>query len=100
MSPDEAPPGNGFLFFRVDNFPRHPPADTSNSSCRHTFDTPMRQGLHPEQTPMAETMYGSDKAGLVCGYVFELGQPGRAIDSDAAASHLGGPLEGTPEFLW
>jgi zinc transporter len=47
-----------------------------------------------------EEMYGSDKAGLVCGYVFRPEQSGRAIDSDTAAAHLGASTIGGPDFLW
>ena len=39
----------------------------------------------PRRMVIAESMYGSDRAGLVCGYVFQPGGPGRAIESDAAA---------------
>ena len=48
---------------------------------------------------IAESMYGSDRAGLVCGYVFQPGVPGRAIESDAAAGHLAARPRGG-EFLW
>jgi len=48
---------------------------------------------------IAESMYGSDRAGLVCGYVFQPGGPGRAIESDAAAGHLAARPRGG-EFLW
>ena len=48
---------------------------------------------------IAESMYGSDRAGLVCGYVFQPGVPGRAIESDAAAGHLAARPRGD-EFLW
>ena len=48
---------------------------------------------------IAESMYGSDRAGLVCGYVFQPGDPGRAIESDAAAGHLAARPRGG-EFLW
>jgi zinc transporter len=51
------------------------------------------------QPPTHESTYGSDKAGLVCGYVFEPGEAGRAITSDEAAEALAsaGPRH---EFLW
>jgi zinc transporter len=47
---------------------------------------------------IAESMYGSDRAGLVCGYLFQPGAPGRAIESEAAADHLARPRGN--EFLW
>jgi zinc transporter len=37
---------------------------------------------------MTETIYGSDKAGLVYGYLFDPGQPGRLLDSAEAAHFL------------
>ena len=49
---------------------------------------------------VTETMYGADKAGLVCAYLFRPGEPGLAIDSEAAAEHLGGQLDGASDFLW
>ena len=48
----------------------------------------------------ADEMYGSDKGGLVCGYVFRPEQPGLAIDSDAAAAHLGARPVAAQDFLW
>ena len=45
-------------------------------------------------------MYGSDKAGLVCAYLFTPDHPARAIDADEAAERLSAG-EGSPlEFLW
>src|SRR5262245_46379043 len=49
---------------------------------------------------IAETVYGSDKAGLVCGYLFRPGVPGQPIESEAAAVHFAHPTEWTSEFLW
>jgi zinc transporter len=49
---------------------------------------------------IAESMYGSDRGGLVCGYLFKPGAPGRAIESEATAAHLAGRLDGAAEFLW
>ena len=49
---------------------------------------------------IAETMYGSDKAGLVCGYLFRPGEPAHAIESEAAADHLAAGLEAASKFLW
>ena len=46
---------------------------------------------------IAESTYGSDKAGLVCAYAFTPGRPGRAIDADEAAALLAGSQR---EFLW
>jgi zinc transporter len=46
-----------------------------------------------------DSTYGSDKAGLVCAYVFAPGQRGRAIDADQAAAFLERP-EQPGEFLW
>ena len=47
---------------------------------------------------LTESTYGSDKAGLVCGYAFSPGRPGRAIESDEAAELLAG--SGARDFLW
>src|SRR5262245_50243438 len=49
---------------------------------------------------IAESTYGSDKAGLVCGYVFTPGVRGCAIESDAARNHLADPLDASGRFLW
>ena len=49
---------------------------------------------------IAETMYGSDKGGLVCAYVFRPGEPGLGIQSDAAANLLDAGLDGAADFLW
>lgn len=49
---------------------------------------------------IAEPMYGSDKAGLVCAYLFRPGEAGRSIESEAAAEHLGAGFDGASEFLW
>lgn len=48
---------------------------------------------------IAETMYGSDKAGLVCAYLFRPGERGCAIESEMAADLLGG-VDGVSQFLW
>jgi zinc transporter len=45
-------------------------------------------------------MYGSDRAGLVCAYLFRPDEPGLAIESETAADHFGGPPDGTSGFLW
>src|SRR5262245_48786489 len=49
---------------------------------------------------IAESVYGSDKAGLVCGYLFQPGAPGQPIESEAAAVHLANATSRTSEFLW
>jgi len=49
---------------------------------------------------IAESMYGSDRAGLVCGYAFRPGWPGHAIESGAAADHLAARPHRPDEFLW
>src|SRR5262245_2213728 len=49
---------------------------------------------------IAEPLYGSDRAGLVCGYLFLPGVPGQPIESEAAAVHLANATGGTSEFLW
>jgi zinc transporter len=51
----------------------------------------------PRPAP-ADANYGSDKAGMVCGYAFRPGEAGREIDSDAVAEWLAAP--GNDEFLW
>ena len=43
--------------------------------------------------------YGSDQHGLICGYLFEPGAPGRPIALADAATWLGRPDE-APGFLW
>ena len=48
---------------------------------------------------MAEATYGSDQAGLVCGYAFTPGSPGRSIESAEAAALLANP-GALSEFLW
>ncbi len=50
---------------------------------------------------ITETIYGSDKAGLVYGYVFDPGQPGRLLDSAEAAQFLSveAPVAGV-SFVW
>lgn len=40
------------------------------------------------QSAIVDAGYGSDPVGLVCGYVFEPGQPAREIDSNAAVGWL------------
>ena len=50
--------------------------------------------------PAIEVPYGSDRQGLVCGYLFEAGRPGRALDLEAA---LGWLADGVPPgggFVW
>jgi zinc transporter len=49
-----------------------------------------------------EPTYGSDEAGLVCGYVFAPGKPGRPVESGAAVAMLAAEPEEEPSrhFLW
>lgn len=50
-----------------------------------------------------ESTYGSDEAGLVCGYVFESGRPGRAVESREALASLADAAaeeEHSGRFLW
>ena len=49
----------------------------------------------------AETPYGSDRDGLICGYHFAPGQPGRPLDLPDAAAWLAAP-DTTPQagFVW
>ncbi len=49
---------------------------------------------------MVESPYGSDKAGLVCGYLFAPGRAGQAVESDAAAEHLAATHASATTFLW
>jgi zinc transporter len=58
--------------------------------------------MHAGTGPVAtvESTYGSDKAGLVCGYVFRPAQAGSDVDSDAAATWLSNKGRETGEFLW
>lgn len=58
---------------------------------------------------LADARYGTEQAGLLCGYVFVCGGAGRAVDADEAAAHLAAhvtvPLEGGQPiagdtFLW
>src|SRR3954468_20655410 len=45
--------------------------------------------------------YGSDKTGLVWGYLFEPGQPPRPIECDAALKWLASPPAAeSAEFIW
>ena len=46
-----------------------------------------------------EARYGSDRAGLLCGYRFTPGEAGRRIDADDACSVLDGESNGD-DFLW
>lgn len=46
------------------------------------------------------TRYGSEKAGLLCGYVFAPSQPGLAIDADEAARRVAEGMAGADVFLW
>jgi len=48
---------------------------------------------------IVESTYGSDKAGLVCGYLFTPGTPGRPIESGAAGDHLA-RRDNAVGFLW
>jgi zinc transporter len=49
----------------------------------------------------ADSGYGSDKNGLVWGYVFSPGQPAGDIDATAAAEFLAQPADAAqPGFLW
>ena len=48
-----------------------------------------------------ESSYGSDEAGLICGYVFDPGGPGRAVDSKEALEILSArPADSPGRFLW
>ena len=48
-----------------------------------------------------ESSYGSDEAGLICGYVFDPGGPGRAVDSKEALEMLSArPADSPGRFLW
>lgn len=50
-----------------------------------------------------ESTYGSDEAGLVCGYVFDRGRPGRAVESREALDSLvasSAEEEHSGRFLW
>ncbi len=50
-----------------------------------------------------ESSYGSDEAGLICGYVFDPGGCGRSIDSKEALELLSarrGSAEANSSFLW
>jgi len=49
---------------------------------------------------IAEAMYGSDRAGLVCGYLFKPGVRGQPIESEAAADLLAAQRSEASEFLW
>jgi len=46
-----------------------------------------------------ESTYGSDRAGMVCGFAFRPMEPGRPVDSDHAAEWLAATGDGR-EFLW
>jgi len=49
----------------------------------------------------AELAYGSDKTGLVWGYLFEPGQPPRQVECDAALQWLASPpVSGDSGFVW
>ena len=62
--------------------------------------------LHAHMRPQSlvqtiESRYGSDRNGLVWGYVFEAGRPASAIDSDAAAEWLATrQRQPSKAFLW
>jgi zinc transporter len=48
-----------------------------------------------------ETRHGSDRAGLLCGYLFAPGHAGREVDADAAATALDARrTDGGDAFLW
>ena len=48
-----------------------------------------------------ETRHGSDKAGLLCGYLFAPGHAGREVDADAAATAIEARrTDGGDAFLW
>src|SRR5262245_20924170 len=47
-----------------------------------------------------EAKYGSDKAGLVCAYIFTPGHRGAVIDADQAASWMAASDDCRDEFLW
>src|ERR1700741_2638674 len=48
-----------------------------------------------------ELSYGSDRDGLVWGYLLQPGQPARAVDAAAAAAWLAAPAAAPPDpFLW
>lgn len=49
---------------------------------------------------IAESPYGSDKVGLVCGYRFRPGVRAQAVESDVAAGHLAARSVGAADFLW
>jgi zinc transporter len=49
---------------------------------------------------IAETPYGSDKEGLVFGYGFAPGQPGRALESQEAAEWFGSSPPSAGSFAW
>jgi zinc transporter len=49
---------------------------------------------------IAGTHYGSDKEGLVFGYEFVPGQPGRALESEAVAEWLGSSVSPAASFVW
>jgi hypothetical protein len=49
----------------------------------------------------ADSTYGSDKDGPVCGYLFVPGQPATPIDADGAADWLDAPVQSpTNAFVW
>lgn len=51
--------------------------------------------------PKADLSYGSDSAGLICGFLFVPGQAGQPMDSSAAANWLRAPaLVDSPDFVW
>ena len=48
-----------------------------------------------------ETTYGSDKDGLVCGYLFSPGQPATPLDADAGTQWLDSrPYDDSESFVW
>ncbi len=46
---------------------------------------------------MTDATYGSDKHGLVWGYLFTPGQPAQVIDAEAAALRLASPICEPPD---
>jgi zinc transporter len=48
----------------------------------------------------SDSRYGSEKAGLLCGYLFAPGHPGREIEADEACDALAAQQSGSDAFLW
>ncbi len=47
-----------------------------------------------------QARYGADRSGLLCGYLFEPGQPGQPVGADEARALLAGPAAEQPPFVW